>query len=78
MPLLKARWPARVSQHAQRTLKRKKDDLELALQGYVSPHQRLMLKTILTHIDFLTEQIKLLDQEVARRVSSYCEFLPIW
>lgn len=58
---------------AQRTLKRKKDDLELALQGYVSTHQRLMLMTILTHIDFLTEQINMLDQEVARRVSSYQE-----
>jgi transposase len=29
-----------------------------------------MLKTILTHIDFLTEQIKMLDQEVAQRVIS--------
>jgi transposase len=65
--------PQELANMAQRTLKRKKDDLELALQGYVSPHQRLMLKTILTHIDFLTEQIDMLDQEVARRVSSYQE-----
>jgi transposase len=65
--------PQELANMAQRTLKRKKDDFELALQGYVSPHQRLMLKTILTHIDFLTEQIDMLDQEVARRVSSYQE-----
>lgn len=65
--------PQELANMAQRTLKRKKDDLELALQGYVSPHQRLMLKTILTHIDFLTEQIDTLDQEVAQRVSSYQE-----
>ena len=32
-----------------------------------------MLKTILTHIDFLTEQIDMLDQEIAQRVSSYEE-----
>lgn len=32
-----------------------------------------MLKTILTHIDFLTNQIEMLDQEVANRVSSYKE-----
>lgn len=30
-----------------------------------------MLKTILTHIDFLSEQIEMLDQEIAQRVSSY-------
>lgn len=65
--------PEQLANMAQRTLKRKKDDLELALQGNTSFHQRLMLKTILTHIDFLTEQIDMLDQEVARRVSSYQE-----
>ncbi|WP_367760803.1 transposase [Ammoniphilus sp. 3BR4] len=32
-----------------------------------------MIKTILTHIDFLTEQIEMLDQEVTQRVSSYQE-----
>lgn len=41
---------------------------ELVLQGYVNPHQRLMIKTILTHIDFLSEQIVILDQEIATRV----------
>ncbi|MDQ0199336.1 hypothetical protein [Neobacillus ginsengisoli] len=40
---------------------REKDELEIALKGYVNPHQRLMLKTILTHIDFLSEQIEMLD-----------------
>lgn len=65
--------PEQLANLAQRTLKRKKDELELALQGYTSHHQRLMLKTILTHIDFLNEQIEMLDQEVAQRVSSYQE-----
>ncbi|MNW33422.1 Transposase IS116/IS110/IS902 family protein [compost metagenome] len=32
-----------------------------------------MIKTILSHIDFLTEQVELLDQEVALRVSSFHE-----
>lgn len=32
-----------------------------------------MIKTILNHIDFLTEQIDLLDQEIAQRVSSFQE-----
>jgi transposase len=65
--------PTKLASMARRSLKRKKDELELALRGYVNPHQRMMLKTILTHIDFLTEQIEKLDSEVSQRVSSYQE-----
>ncbi|RFU69842.1 IS110 family transposase [Peribacillus saganii] len=65
--------PLKLSNLARRTMKRKKDELELALKGYVNPHQRLMLKTILTYIDFLTDQIELLDNEIAQRVSLYEE-----
>jgi len=65
--------PKKLASMARRSLKRKKDELELALRGYVNPHQRMMLKTILTHIDFLTEQIEKLDTEVTKRVSSYQE-----
>ncbi len=65
--------PKKLASMARRSLKRKKDELELALRGYVNPHQRMMLKTILTHIDFLTEQIEKLDTEVTQRVSSYQE-----
>jgi transposase len=65
--------PQKLANFARRTMKKKKEELELALQGYVNPHQRLMIKTILTHIDFLTEQIEMLDQEIAQRVNSYEE-----
>ncbi|WP_286143709.1 IS110 family transposase [Bacillus sp. UNCCL81] len=65
--------PTKLASMARRSLKRKKDELELALRGYVNPHQRMMLKTILTHIDFLTDQIEKLDLEVTQRVSSYQE-----
>jgi transposase len=65
--------PEKLANFARRTMKRKKEELELALRGYINPHQRLMLKTILKHIDFLTEQIEMLDQEVAQRVSTYQE-----
>ncbi|WP_088103050.1 IS110 family transposase [Halalkalibacter urbisdiaboli] len=63
--------PEKLAGFARRTMKRKKNELELALHGYVQSHQRIMLKTILLHIDFLTEQIDKLDQEVANRVSDY-------
>ncbi|WP_410511751.1 IS110 family transposase [Paenibacillus sp. BR2-3] len=62
--------PEKLANFARRSMKKKKEDLELALRGYVNPHQRMMLKTILNHIDFLTEQIERLDQEVAERVGS--------
>ncbi len=65
--------PEKLANFARRTMKKKKEELELALRGYINSHQRLMLKTILKHIDFLTEQIEMLDQEVAGRVSTHKE-----
>lgn len=63
--------PEKLANFARRTMKKKKEELQLALRGYISDHQHLMIKTILKHIDFLTEQIEMLDQEVADRVSDY-------
>jgi transposase len=34
--------PEKLANFARRTMKRKKEELELALQGYVNPNQRLM------------------------------------
>jgi len=44
--------PERLAGFARRSLKRKKEELELALRGNMSAHQRLTLKAMLTHIDF--------------------------
>jgi transposase len=63
--------PEKLAGFARRSLKRKKEELELALQGNMSVHQRLMLKTMLTHIDFLNEQITELDIEVAKRLDPF-------
>ncbi|MGF6950365.1 transposase [Neobacillus sp. B4I6] len=65
--------PEKLANFARRTMKKKKEELELALKGYINSHHSLMLKTILGHIDFLTEQINMLDQEVAARVGSHQE-----
>lgn len=62
--------PEKLASFARRTMKKKKDELELALRGYINPHQRLMIKTILTHIDFLSDQIDMLDQEITNRFTS--------
>jgi transposase len=53
---------------ARGVMKKKKDELKLALQGYIQEHQRFMIKTIFNHIDFLTEQIDKLDIEIAKRM----------
>ena len=44
--------PEVLSNFARRTMKKKKEDLKLALKGYISPHQRMMLKTILHTLTF--------------------------
>jgi transposase len=63
--------PEKLAAFARRTMKKKKEELELALQGNMSAHQRLMLKKMLTHVDFLNEQIAELDMEVAKRLDPF-------
>lgn len=58
---------------ARGTMKRKKEELKLALYGYIKEHQRFMIKTILGHIDFLNENIDKLDKEIALRMKEYQE-----
>ncbi|TMV42905.1 IS110 family transposase [Paenibacillus mesophilus] len=63
--------PETLAGFARRTMKKKKEELELALRGNMSSHQPMLLKTMLTHVDFLTEQIAELDMEVAKRLSPF-------
>lgn len=63
--------PESLAGFARKTMKKKKEELELALRGNMSSHQCMMLKTMLTHVDFLTEQISELDLEVANRLAPF-------
>lgn len=63
----------KLANYARGTMKKKKSELKLALQGYIQDQQRFMIKTILDHIDYLTDQIDKLDKEVAERMSDYQE-----
>ncbi|SHF05002.1 Transposase IS116/IS110/IS902 family protein, partial [Desulforamulus putei DSM 12395] len=49
-------------------MKNKKADLKRALNGLIGPHQKLMLKTQLRHIDFLSDEINRLDKEIKDRM----------
>jgi transposase len=65
--------PEKLASFARGVMKKKKEELELSLRGKMSAHQRLMLKTMLTHVDFLNEQITDLDAEVAKRLDPFQE-----
>jgi transposase len=67
--------PERLAELARGRMKSKKDDLVLALDGRMNRHQRLMLETMIQHIDFLDEQITSLDEEVAQRLGPFQEAL---
>lgn len=67
--------PEKLANFARRQMKKKKPELELALRGVMNPHQRVMLKTMISHIDFLDERIIELDLEVAERLNPYKEDL---
>ena len=47
--------------------------MERALFGSIRPHQKMMLKTQLSHIDFLDQQIVILNEEVQQRMQPYEE-----
>ncbi|GIM28433.1 IS110 family transposase [Clostridium polyendosporum] len=53
---------------AQMRLKQKTSQLEEALRGFIDNHQKLMLKAMLSHIDYLDSQISTLDKEIEQRV----------
>src|SRR5690625_6885239 len=62
-----------IADYARGIIKQKKEQLKLALQGYIQEHQRFMIKTIIDHYDYLTNTIDMLDKEIAQRMSKYQE-----
>lgn len=51
------------------TLKAKRDQLTLAVQGQVGPHQRFLIAAQLAHIDSLDALLARLDAEIATRLA---------
>lgn len=54
-------------------LKNKGEALKKALKGLVGDHQRMMLGTMLRHIDFLADEIKKLVEEIKERMLPFEE-----
>lgn len=67
--------PEALSELALGRMKNKKQDLQRALKGLIGPHQRLMLKTQLRHVDELDMLIEQLDTEIKRRMLPFEEDL---
>lgn len=60
-----------LSEMAKGRLRSKKEDLKKALQGLVSNHQRMLLREILRHIQYLDAAIERLSAEIQERMCSY-------
>ena len=58
-------------------MKSKEEELRRAMKGLIQPHQRLMLKSMLTHIDSLNEQIAELDKEIDQRLSEESDLIEL-
>jgi transposase len=64
-----------MSDYARGTLRGKKDQLELALQGTFTPHRRLLLARMLVQLSGLEQQLAELTAEIEQRVACYQELI---
>lgn len=62
--------PQTLANLAKGRLRSKRSVLEEALRGLIGPHQRLLLRSHLRHLDFLDEEITRIDKEVTKRMHS--------
>lgn len=56
---------------AKGRLRKKRQSLESALRGLVGAHQRLLLRSLLRHLDFLDDEIAQMDDEIAERMRPF-------
>lgn len=64
-----------MADYARGTLRGKKRQLELALEGSFTEHQRWMLREALGHLDSLEAQTARIESEIERRMQPYEELL---
>lgn len=65
--------PKVLAEMAKGRLRKKRTELEEALKGLISAHQRMMLESLLRHLDFLDKEISQLDEEVEQRMRPFEE-----
>ena len=63
--------PAALAELARGSLRRKRAELERALAGHLTAHQRFLIAQHLAHVDFLDEQIAQVSAEVDERLRPF-------
>lgn len=66
-----------LAEFAQKKLKRKKEELKLALEGQLRDHQLQMIEKQLAHIDYLNGLISELDEEIEKRMAPFAKDLEL-
>lgn len=69
--------PVSLSQMAKAALRGKIPELQQALTGLIGEHQKMILKSQLSHIDFLDSHIDELSKEIVRRLESDNEIIEL-
>ena len=65
--------PEQIAEKALGRLQKKKDELELALEGEISDRHRLVLQKILMHVKWLQKQIAMIDGQIVAAMEPYQE-----
>ena len=60
---------------AKGTMKSKTAELKRAMKGYIQPHQQMILRAMVSHIENLTESIETLDKEIEKRMADEAEMI---
>jgi Transposase and inactivated derivatives len=67
--------PEVLASMAKGSMKSKTDELKRALNGLIAPHQKMILKAMLDHIDQLSKLISGLDAEIDERMKDDVELI---
>jgi transposase len=67
--------PALLASLAKGRMRSKKDELKRAMNGLIQPHQRMLLKAMLGHIEQLSQSIRELDAEIEERMGQDVELI---
>jgi transposase len=65
--------PAKIADLAVKSLRRKKDELVLALEGGLSDRHRFLLQRITHHIRWIEDQLQEIDAQVVAAMAPYQE-----
>lgn len=69
------RDPGWMADYARGALRRKRADLALALEGTFTPEQRWLMNRELHQLEWLEQQVELLDREIERRLIPFAEVI---